>query len=89
MAASATTMMSTKGQVVIPEEIREQLGLGPGTHFIVVAERDVVILKRLTPPAMTEFSALLSRARAPADLGDRARNVAALQLGGFRHCARA
>jgi AbrB family looped-hinge helix DNA binding protein len=66
MAASATTMMSTKGQVVIPEEIREQLGLGPGTHFIVVAERDVVVLKRLTPPAMTEFSALLSRARAAA-----------------------
>lgn len=66
MAASATTMMSTKGQVVIPEEIRDQLGLGPGTHFIVVAERDVVVLKRLTPPAMTEFSALLSRARAVA-----------------------
>jgi AbrB family looped-hinge helix DNA binding protein len=37
MAASATTTMSTKRQVVIPEEIREQLGLGPGTQFIVVA----------------------------------------------------
>jgi AbrB family looped-hinge helix DNA binding protein len=66
MVTSATTTMSTKGQVVIPEEIREQLGLEPGTQFIVVAERDVVVLKTLTPPAMSEFTALLTRARAVA-----------------------
>ncbi len=66
MATSATTTMSTKGQVVIPEEIREQLGLEPGTQFIVVAERDVVVLKTLRPPPMSEFAALLTRARAVA-----------------------
>jgi AbrB family looped-hinge helix DNA binding protein len=63
MAASATTTMSSKGQVVIPEAIREQLGLEPGTQFIVVAEHDVVVLKTLTPPPMSEFTALLTRAR--------------------------
>jgi AbrB family looped-hinge helix DNA binding protein len=66
MATSATTTMSTKGQVVIPEEIRAKLGLEPGTQFIVVAERDVVILKTLTPPPMSEFTGLLTRARAVA-----------------------
>jgi AbrB family looped-hinge helix DNA binding protein len=66
MTASATTTMSSKGQIVIPEAIREQLGLEPGTQFIVVAEDDVVVLKTLTPPPMSEFTALLTRARAVA-----------------------
>lgn len=63
MRATSTTTMSTKGQVVIPEAIRLQLGLEPGTLFVVVAERDVVVLKTLAPPPMSEFTALLARAR--------------------------
>ena len=66
MAALATTKLSSKGQVVIPEEIRERLGLKEGTQFVVVGERDVVILKSITPPAMDEFDALVRRARGAA-----------------------
>ncbi len=44
MGSLATTRLSSKGQVVIPEEIRERLGLKEGTQFVVVGERDVVIL---------------------------------------------
>jgi AbrB family looped-hinge helix DNA binding protein len=59
----ATTRMSSKGQVVIPEEIREALGLGPGVQFVVVGEGDVVILKRISPPSMCEFDQIVGEAR--------------------------
>ena len=59
----STTKMSSKGQVVIPEEIREQLGLTAGTQFVVVGDRDVVILKTLTAPSMSEFDSLIGEAR--------------------------
>jgi AbrB family looped-hinge helix DNA binding protein len=63
MSAAATTTLSSKGQVVIPEEIRLQLGLEPGVRFVVIADRDVVIFKRLDPPSLGEFSRLVTRAR--------------------------
>jgi len=66
MGSLATTRLSSKGQVVIPEEIRERLGLKEGTQFVVVGERDVVILKSIAPPAMEEFDELVRRARAAA-----------------------
>ena len=59
----STTKMSSKGQVVIPEEIREQLGLTPGTQFVVVGDRDVVILKTISAPSMNEFDGLIGEAR--------------------------
>ena len=62
----ATTKLSSKGQVVIPEEIRQRLGLKEGTQFVVVGDRDVVILKSISPPAMEEFGELLRRARSAA-----------------------
>jgi len=55
--------MSSKGQVVIPEGIRNRLGLKTGAQFIVLGERDVVILKALSAPSMTEFDDLISNAR--------------------------
>jgi AbrB family looped-hinge helix DNA binding protein len=55
--------MSSKGQVVIPEEIRDRLGLAPGTQFVVLGDRDVVILKILTPPSLDEFDDLIGEAR--------------------------
>ena len=63
MAALATTKMSSKGQVVIPEEIRKRLGLKPGSKFVVVGEKDVVILKAISSPSMEEFDALIAEAR--------------------------
>lgn len=63
MGTAATTTLSSKGQVVIPEEIRVQLGLEPGAQFVVIADRDVVIFKLLEPPSLKDFAALVSRAR--------------------------
>ena len=59
----ATTRMSSKGQIVIPEAIRDRLNLKEGDQFIVVGEGDVVILKAITPPSMHSFDALIEQAR--------------------------
>ncbi len=66
MRSLATTKMSSKGQVVIPEEVRRELGLDAGTQFIVVAEDDVVILKMVRPPSMKDFDHLVRKARSQA-----------------------
>jgi len=63
MENAATTKMSSKGQVVIPEAIRKRLGLEPGVQFVVVASKDAVILKSITPPSIDEFDTLLIEAR--------------------------
>lgn len=63
MANLATTKMSSKGQVVIPEDIRKRLKLSAGSQFVVVAENDVVILKAIYPPSIDEFHTLIAEAR--------------------------
>ena len=63
METLATTRMSSKGQVVIPESIRKQLDLKEGVQFLVLCEDDVVILKVVNPPDKNEFDALLKKAR--------------------------
>ncbi len=63
MPILATTRMSSKGQIVIPEEIRDRLGLQSGTQFVVVGDRDVVILKVVSAPSMKEFDNLIAQAR--------------------------
>jgi AbrB family looped-hinge helix DNA binding protein len=55
--------MSSKGQVVIPEDIRKKLKLKAGSQFVVVGENDVVILKAISPPSMDEFDKLIAEAR--------------------------
>jgi len=40
-----TTKLSTKGQIVIPEQIRE--GLEEGTSFIVMRQSNLIVLKKI------------------------------------------
>ena len=55
--------MSSRGQVVIPERIREQLSLKPGAEFVVVAKGDSLVLQRLSAPSWKEFDGLIREAR--------------------------
>jgi len=59
----ATTKMSSKGQVVIPENIRKQLKLRAGSRFVVVGKNDVIILKTIEAPSMQEFDGLVKEVR--------------------------
>ncbi len=61
MQTLATTKMTSKGQVVIPESIRKALHLNSGNQFVVVAYEDTVILKTIQPPPPEEFKALLKK----------------------------
>lgn len=63
MSTLATTRMSSKGQVVIPEEIRKRLGFAAGTEFVVLAQGEIVILRAITPPPAEEFDAQMAAAR--------------------------
>ncbi len=62
MAAYSTTKLSSKGQIVIPEEIRDNLNLKEGDQFVVIGQGDTVILKSITPPSLFEFSSLMQEA---------------------------
>ncbi len=42
-----TTKLSGKGQVVIPKDFREKMGLKPGSRFLVIATEDAIILQRI------------------------------------------
>ncbi|MBI4924715.1 MAG: AbrB/MazE/SpoVT family DNA-binding domain-containing protein [Bdellovibrio sp.] len=63
-----TTKLSSKGQLVIPEIIRDKLGFKSGDEFVVSAsEKDnAVLIKLIELPESEEFEALLVETRAHA-----------------------
>jgi len=59
MAEPEITVMSEKGQVVIPKGMREKLKLGPKTKLIIYGHGDTLILKKLVVPDVeSELEAL-------------------------------
>jgi len=59
MSEPEVTVMSEKGQVVIPKGMREKLKLGPKTKLIIYGHGDTLILKRLVVPDVeSELKAL-------------------------------
>lgn len=44
------TKMTTKGQVVIPSEIRKELGLGEGSQMVVSNLGELILLRKLAIP---------------------------------------
>lgn len=76
MVGPATTKLSSRGQVVIPEEIRTRLGLEAGVRFVVAGDGDIVVLKALRPPRPEEFTERLDRVQEAArQVGVTARDV--------------
>ena len=52
------TTASEKGQVVIPQEIREEMGIKSGTKFAVYGKGDTIVFKRLELPTTKDFEKL-------------------------------
>lgn len=47
-------VMSSKGQIVIPKDLREQLGFSRGASFAVFGRDDTLILKKVNVPSAKE-----------------------------------
>jgi len=45
------TKLSSKGQIVIPQDIRDELQADEGTVFAVVGSKDTIVLKKVETPS--------------------------------------
>lgn len=46
-----TTKMSSRGQIVIPQNLREEINADEGTIFVAMASGDTLILKKVEVPS--------------------------------------
>jgi len=81
-----TTVMSTKGQVVLNAALRRALGLAPGTVFSVRSENSAIVLEPVKPPRAKGkiirdprggFSVLSAGGRVPPLTNERIRDMLA------------
>lgn len=84
MESVETARMSSKGQVVIPESIRHQLGLATGQQFVVVGDGDVIVLKSIDVPTMRDFDRMIRQARQAARQAGMRRSDVAEAVGRAR-----
>ena len=61
MESIEITSMSSRGQIVIPQRIRDQLNLLEGEKFIVLGEDGTIVLKRIEMPSFKNFDKLLKK----------------------------
>lgn len=62
-ASLEITSMSTKGQIVIPNEIRNELNVSSGSKFAVMTDGKNILLKPIETPKLEEFADLLKQSR--------------------------
>ena len=58
------TSVSSKGQVVIPSEIREQIGIIEGSQMMILTDGHNLLLKLIDPPRFDAFKNLVKASRA-------------------------
>jgi AbrB family looped-hinge helix DNA binding protein len=57
------TSVSSRGQVVIPQNLRDKLKIQEGEKFIVIGENNTIILRKLEMPSFKGFDKLLAKTR--------------------------
>jgi antitoxin PrlF len=53
------TSVSSRGQVVIPSEIRKQMGLEEGTKLMVFSDGVNLLMKPIMPPSAASYKKLI------------------------------
>ncbi len=53
------TSVSSRGQVVIPSDIRKQMGLEEGTKLMVFSDGVNLLMKPIMPPSAATFKTLI------------------------------
>jgi AbrB family looped-hinge helix DNA binding protein len=73
-----TTVLSQKGQIVLPGVIREQLHLQAGDDFeVTIEDEDTITLRRITQPANRGLVDLLLACPAPFEIPEREKDDSA------------
>ena len=57
------TSMSSRGQIVIPFDLRKKIKLKEGEKFTVFGNEETIILKKLEMPSFEEFDNLINKTR--------------------------
>lgn len=63
MTKVQVTSVSSKGQVVIPTEIRETMGISIGTKLIIFTDGDNLLLKPIQTPQYETFKILVKESK--------------------------
>ena len=57
------TSISSRGQVVIPQSLRDKLKIREGEKFVVIGEDNTIVLRKLEMPSFKGFDKLLAKTR--------------------------
>lgn len=63
-AAYEVTSLSSKGQIVIPNDMRKELGIAAGAKMIIFSYKGDLILRQIQKPKIEEFKELIKKSRA-------------------------
>lgn len=55
------TSMSSRGQVVIPQNVRNRMRLREGEKFVVLGDHGTILLKQIEMPKFRDFDKLLKK----------------------------
>jgi len=70
-----TTVLSKKGQIVLPNSIREQMHLEPGQDFeVLIDDEDTILLRRISQPPNRGLVDHLLACPSPFEMPPRARD---------------
>ena len=61
MTSIDITSMSSRGQVVIPLNLRELMGLKDGEKFAITGKEDTIVLKKIQMPSFSNFDNLMQQ----------------------------
>jgi AbrB family looped-hinge helix DNA binding protein len=68
-----TTVLSHKGQIVLPSAVRKQMHLEPGQDFeVFVDDEDTILLRRISSPPNHDLIDLLQACPYPFEVPPRA-----------------
>ena len=63
METMEMTSISSRGQVVIPQRVREEYFFKPGTRLRVIAGPDVIIFRKIEPAGRLELKSFVTEMR--------------------------